>query len=89
MGTLKQDINIYPNPITDGMIHLQFMNEPEGKYLLRLMNKAGQVILSRQVTRMHGNNTELIKWDYNLAHGMYQLEVTKPDGSVKNINVLY
>ena len=32
MGTLKQDIAIYPNPITDGMIHLQFMNEPAGKY---------------------------------------------------------
>jgi hypothetical protein len=28
-------------------------------------------------------------WDYNPAHGMYQLEVTKPGGTVKNINVLY
>ena len=31
MGSLKQDITIYPNPITDGMIHLQLMNQPEGK----------------------------------------------------------
>ena len=89
MGSGKQGINIYPNPITDGMIHLQFMNEPEGKYAIRLLNKLGQVILSRQITRMDGSSTELIKWDFNLAHGMYQLEITKPDGSVKNLNVMY
>ncbi|MBA3830261.1 MAG: Ig-like domain-containing protein, partial [Taibaiella sp.] len=89
MGRTKQDIVIYPNPITDGMVHLQFMNEPDGKYGIRLMNKLGQVIVSKQVTRMDGNSTELIKWDFNLAHGMYQLEITKPDGSTKNINVYY
>ena len=89
LGTLKQDIAIYPNPITDGMIHLQFMNEPEGKYKIRLLNNLGQVILARQVTRTDGSNTELIKWDFNLAHGMYQLEVTKPDGGTKTINVMY
>ena len=49
MGSIKQDITIYPNPITDGMIHLQLMNQPEGKYGLRLVNKVGQVILSRQI----------------------------------------
>jgi hypothetical protein len=89
IGTLKQDISIYPNPITDGMIHLQFMNEPEGQYGIRLLNKIGQVILAKEVTRIDGSSTELIKWDFNLAHGMYQLEITKPDGSVKNINVMY
>jgi len=89
VGTLKQDITIYPNPITDGMIHLQFTNMPEGKYKIRLLNKLGQVILQKQITRANGNGTELIKWDYNLAHGMYQLEVTRPDDSAKDINVLY
>jgi len=89
VGTIKQDISIYPNPITDGMIHLQFLNEPAGKYNIRLLNKLGQVILQKEVTRADGNGTELIKWDYNLAHGMYQLEIARPDGSVKNINVMY
>ena len=89
MGTLKQDIQIYPNPITDGMIHLQFLNEPQGTYGLRLLNKIGQVILAKVITRAEGSSTELLKWDFNLAHGMYQLEITKPDGRVKNINVLY
>jgi hypothetical protein len=89
MGSAKPEITIRPNPITDGMIHLQFMNEPEGKYGIRLLNKAGQVMVSKQITRIDGNSTELIKWDYKLAHGMYQLEITRPDGSKKDINVMY
>jgi len=89
MGSMKQDITIYPNPITDGMIHLQLMNQPAGTYGVRLLNKLGQVILSRKISHAEGSSTELIQWDFNLAHGMYQLEVTKPDKSVKSINVLY
>src|SRR6476659_4288753 len=89
MGSIKRDITISPNPITDGMIHLQFLNQPEGKYGIRLLNKLGQVIMSRQISHAEGSSTELIKWDYNLAHGMYQLEVTKPDGGIKKINVMY
>ena len=89
MGSLKQDITIYPNPITDGMIHLQLTNQPGGTYGIRLLNTLGQVIVSKEVTHVEGSSTELIKWDYNLAHGMYKLEVTKPDGTVKDINVLY
>jgi hypothetical protein len=89
MGNIKQDITIYPNPITDGMIHLQLMNQREGKYGIRLLNKVGQVILSEQINHAEGSSTELIKWDFNLAHGMYLLEVTRPDRTQTSINVLY
>jgi hypothetical protein len=89
VGNIKQEITIYPNPVTDGMIHLQLVNQPQGKYLLRLLNKLGQTIVQKQVTHAGGNSTQLLKWDYNLAHGMYQLEVTRPDGSVKDLNVMY
>src|SRR5204862_757965 len=88
MGSTKQDIFISPNPITDGMIHLQLMNQPEGKYGVRLLNKLGQVIVSKQISHAEGSSTEVLKWNYMLAHGVYQLEVTRPDGSIKNLNVL-
>ena len=89
MGTLKQDISIYPNPITDGTIHLQLVNQQEGNYGIRLLNKLGKVIINKQINHSQGSSTELIKWNYNLAHGMYQIEVTKPDGSINDINVIY
>jgi len=89
MGSIKHDITIHPNPITDGIIRLQFLNQPEGKYGIRLLNKLGQVIMAKQISHPEGTSTEQIKWDYSLAHGIYQLEITKPDGGVKDINVLY
>ena len=89
MGSIKNDIMIDPNPITDGMIRLQFNNQAAGGYNIRLISKSGQVIVSKQISHAEGSSTEIIKWDYNLAHGMYQLEVTKPDGKIKIINVLY
>jgi Secretion system C-terminal sorting domain len=89
VNNIRPGIMIYPNPITDGIIHLQFVNMPEGKYKIRLLDKLGQLIVQRQITHAGGNATELIKWDYNLAHGIYQLEVTQPDGSIKDLNVMY
>ncbi len=82
-------IAIYPNPITNGVINLQLTNQPAGEYGIKLYNKLGQVILSKKVQRSEGNSTEKINWDFNLAHGMYHLEVLFPDGSKKIIKVLY
>jgi hypothetical protein len=85
----KPSIGIYPNPITDGIIHLQFVNQPKGRYGLRLLNPLGQTIIAKQVEHAGGNATENIKWDYNLAHGVYQLQVLKPDGKIQVIKVMY
>jgi hypothetical protein len=38
---------------------------------------------------MNGSSSESIKWDYNLAHGIYQLEILQPNGEVKIIKVIY
>jgi hypothetical protein len=89
VGSIKKEITIYPNPITDGVIHLKLINQPTGKYDIRLLNKIGQVMISTQVNHTESSSTELIKWDYNLAHGMYQLEVTRPDKTSASINVMY
>lgn len=89
VGNMKHDITVYPNPLTDAMIHLHFMNQPEGKYGIHLLNKLGQVIVSGQIIHNEGSGTGIIKWDYKLAHGMYQLQVTRPDGGIKDIDVIY
>ncbi|MEP6948564.1 MAG: T9SS type A sorting domain-containing protein [Ginsengibacter sp.] len=89
MGSVKQMISIYPNPVTDGIINLQFTNEPAGNYGIRLLNKLGQVMISKQINHVEGNSTEMIQLDKYSAHGIYQLEVTRPDGKTVNIEVIY
>jgi hypothetical protein len=89
IGDGKPSIAIYPNPITNGIIHLQMLNLPAGNYGIRLMNQSGQVFISKQVERIEGSNTETVNWDYRLARGVYHLEITKPDGTRKIIKVVY
>ena len=89
ISNIKSNISIYPNPITDGIIHLQFVNQPQGRYGIRLLNPLGQLIVAKQIEFAGGNGSEGIKWDYNLAHGVYQLEIIKPDKNVEVIRVMY
>jgi hypothetical protein len=89
IGNGQPLFTIYPNPITNGIINLQFINQPAGKYVLRLLNNLGQVIVSKQIERNEGSDIQTIQWDYKLAHGTYQLEIFQPDGHLKIIKVLY
>jgi len=89
ISNLKTGISIYPNPITDAVIHLQFVNQQQGRYQIRLLNPAGQLILAKEISYAGGNGSEDIKWNYKMAHGMYQLEIIKPDKSVHIIKVIY
>jgi subtilisin-like proprotein convertase family protein len=88
-GNAAMEISIYPNPITNGVVNLQLTNQPAGMYGIRMLNPIGQTIISKKITHAEGSSTEKLNWDYNLAHGMYQLEITKPNGEVKVIKVMY
>jgi hypothetical protein len=81
--------SIYPNPVSNGTINLQFTGERGGIYGIRLLNKMGQVIMTKQINHTQGSSTETIQSDKYSAHGIYQLEVTKPDGHKVNMNVIY
>lgn len=82
-------ISVYPNPITNGIVNLQLHNQVEGVYGIRLLNPVGQVLLSKKIEHGGGNYTEKINWDYKMAKGMYQIEVTKPGGDVHLIKLVY
>jgi hypothetical protein len=74
-------ISIFPNPLTKGIINLQFTNAPAGKYGVRLINPLGEVVISKIIHQTSGNDKERIQCDH-LSKGIYQLNITKPDGAV-------
>jgi hypothetical protein len=90
-GSAKSGIFVYPNPSRNGIIHLLFNNQPAGKYVIRLINKSGQVVVeSKQIQRVNaGQSSEELIVDQYPAHGVYRLEITKPGGGRENINVMY
>ena len=89
IGSGKQGISIFPNPVNNGIINLQLNDQLVGKYEIRLLNEMGQVIIQKQFKYFGGNGIEPIKWNSNFALGIYQVEVVKPDGSVKVLEIKY
>jgi len=86
---VNRDITVFPNPILNGTINLQLTNQPEGIYYVNVTNQLGQSILHKQIVHSEGSSSESIELNKNLAHGMYQVNVTTSRNDLKVIKVLY
>jgi hypothetical protein len=85
----RPEMSVYPNPIENGIIKLQLTNQPAGEYGIRLINGMGQQLFAKQVHHAAGTTIETMSLDKYTDHGVYQLEITGPDGTVTDINVIY
>ena len=84
----NESINVYPNPVVDGNIGLQFIYLPAGEYHVRLINNTGQVVFTNEFNHPGGTALQSILTNEKLTRGLYKLEVTKPDKAQSIINVL-
>lgn len=82
-------ISVNPNPLINGKINLQLKNQSTGNYEVRLLNSLGQTLVRKRISHNNGTNTYLINTDFNMSHEIYQLQITKPNGEVKTIKVIY
>ena len=85
----KPAITVYPNPVVDDNLHLHFIKQQPGNYVVRLLNLAGQLIAVKEIKRSSPSSNEIIRFPKKILHGAYKLEVSKPDGTRALINVLY
>jgi hypothetical protein len=83
----KKEISVYPNPVVDGIIRLEYTNQPEGKYSVQLTSPAGQVLTEQTLTVSGARSIKTIDAG-QLAAGYYMLQISKPDGSKTNIPVV-
>lgn len=87
-GKIIPVMEVAPNPILNGTIHLVFKNEPLGNYSISLTNLLGQVILSKTITHTETNASETISGG-SVNKGVYQLLIVKPNGDHEVIKVVY
>ncbi|MGG9971880.1 T9SS type A sorting domain-containing protein [Ferruginibacter sp. SUN002] len=76
---LMSNITVYPNPIKNNTINLQFTNQAAGIYQIRLMNNLGQLLYKNNLQGNDGNSSQAIKPSVTLATGTYQIEIIAPD----------
>jgi hypothetical protein len=79
-------INIFPNPVQNGVINLQMNNMAKGVYTIRLVNASGVTEMSKQIYHEGENHTEIIK--INKMPGIYMMEVIKPDNTKQTNKVI-
>ncbi len=73
-------INVYPNPVVNGNISIFFNGQPEGLYLVRLLNSMGQVV-KEQTFAVTGENSLLILKANEALKGSHRLVITAADGT--------
>ncbi|HEY6977223.1 MAG TPA: T9SS type A sorting domain-containing protein [Chitinophagaceae bacterium] len=71
----KTTLRIYPNPVQDKMVNIQFTSLPKGKYELLLYNIAGQTVFSSRIEHTGGSSIESFILPLNIRCGAYILKV--------------
>jgi hypothetical protein len=80
-------ISVYPNPVINKTVTVQFSDMKQGVYQLRLVNKSGQVLFTRSVTHAGGNATQSLALPTGVSTGNYQLEISKPGNKKTTISL--
>ena len=87
MMNTKGALYVFPNPVTNGTIGLQLNTQPAGNYAVRLINVAGQTMLTKTIP--HAGGTASVAIPYPIAlKGSYQLEVTAPGKKVRVVKII-
>lgn len=80
MGDVNADFVITPNPVTGNNFSIQFVNQPEGVYHVRVLNAAGQVLYKKAVAHTTSDVHD-VTLPQGTVSGMYQAELTTPTGA--------
>jgi hypothetical protein len=83
----KQGYTIAPNPVENGIINLQFKNQPAGKYSVRILTSNGQSILLKRIAHAGGSSNQLLILPATMARGTYQVEIVAP-GNTRTVQTL-
>ena len=81
-------IVVYPNPVVNNTVTLQFTDMPKGDYGTRLINMLGQTVQSKQLTHSGSNTTQSFAISQGIAKGNYQLQIITPAGEKLNQKIV-
>lgn len=87
IGKGASAIAVYPTVLQGGVANVQLQNMAPGKYPVRVMNAAGQVIYKKALSHNGGSATESLQLG-TMPSGMYTIEIVQPDHEVSSIKVV-
>jgi|GEM_PF-4400637 len=86
-GINQAGYNVIPNPVKDGILNLQFLNQPAGKYSIRIVSYSGQIITAKMIDHRGGNALQTVLLPATIARGMYSVEISTMNQPVYRISI--
>lgn len=83
-----KSISVYPNPVVNKTMQVQFSNQEKGSYRLQLSNKLGQVVYSGTVILSSNNVIKAVRLDNSVSAGIYQLRIVNENGKAMTEQVI-
>jgi Secretion system C-terminal sorting domain len=79
--TVPQDkyaslISVYPNPVTNNQITVQFNKVPAGTYVLELRDVVGRSVMQKKVTISADSQTQSLQLTESNAKGIYMVKLS-------------
>jgi len=90
VGGFKTDalITVYPNPVQNKQLTIQFSASIAGNYQLILLGNNGTRVYQKILTLNNNTSTQTIQLPASIAGGKYQLQVQAPDGKLHQQQVI-
>lgn len=76
----NNSINIYPNPVTNGVVKISFTDQPTGKYNVQVLDMSGKLMTSSDVFVNSKSQVLEMKLPAALSKGNYLVKVVGDDG---------
>ena len=80
IGGTKSAILVSPNPVVGHSIALQLINQPKGRYEVRITDINGKQLMKSTFNNAGGSNIQTIQPPSSVAPGIYQLEFIDANG---------
>jgi len=77
-------INVYPNPVTEGVVKMSLTDQPAGKYQVQLFDLSGRMISSKEINVSSESQVEEFRFPELSVKGTYLLRVYS---AVNKVNV--
>ena len=85
---MKTSVKMNPMSIATGVIKVKMQNQPSGNYRIELINAEGKVVSSPILVHQENTPSETVNFERELAGGMYQIVITRPDNMSTTQKVL-
>jgi hypothetical protein len=87
-ASANSNISVYPNPVANKQMNVQFNNQATGNYGVKLINSNGSTVYQNNVTVNSNNLVRTMPLQNNTAAGTYQLIITDASGKTQLQSVI-